>query len=106
MRAVIAWVGRGIGGDLLDRGYGSAVSAAARDGLTAVGRQLEVAVGTRLLPLAFGMLVIVLPQAYDQIAESLGYPAGFLGFYARHYLAGGIRTGIAGGASSATGAVI
>jgi hypothetical protein len=29
------------------------------------------------------MVVIVPPQAYDQIAESLGYPAGFLDFYMR-----------------------
>ncbi len=45
---------------------------------------------TRLLvPLVFGMLVIVPPQAYDQIVESLGYPAGFFDFYVRHYLAFG-----------------
>lgn len=43
---------------------------------------------TRLLiPLIFGMLVIVPPQAYEQVAESLGYPAGFLDFYTRHYFA-------------------
>jgi hypothetical protein len=51
-------------------------------------RPLLRARSTRLLvPLVFGMLVIVPPQAYDQIAESLGYPAGFLDFYARRYLA-------------------
>src|SRR4030081_1776643 len=45
---------------------------------------------TRLLiPLIFGMLVIVPPQAYDQILESMGYPAGFLDFYTRHYFAFG-----------------
>ncbi|WP_256808044.1 acyltransferase family protein [Bradyrhizobium sp. Bra64] len=42
-----------------------------------------------LVPLIFGMLVIVPPQSYDQIRESLGYPAGFLDFYVRHYLAFG-----------------
>src|SRR5260370_41174065 len=42
-----------------------------------------------LIPLVFCMLVIVPPQAYDQIAESLGYPAGFLDFYTRHYFAFG-----------------
>src|SRR5882672_8647459 len=42
-----------------------------------------------LIPLAFGMLVIVPPQAYDQIVETLGYPAGFVDFYQRHYLAFG-----------------
>lgn len=40
-----------------------------------------------LIPLVFGMLVIVPPQAYDQIVEALGYPAGFADFYQRHYLA-------------------
>ena len=44
-----------------------------------------------LIPLAFGMLVIVPPQAYDQIVESLGYPAGFLDFYTRHYFAFGLQ---------------
>jgi hypothetical protein len=47
---------------------------------------------TRLLiPLIFGMLVIVPPQAYEQIVESLGYPAGFLDFYTRHYFAFGAQ---------------
>ena len=36
-----------------------------------------------MIPLAFGMLVIVPPQAYDQIVEAIGYPAGFLDFYLR-----------------------
>jgi len=40
-----------------------------------------------LIPLIFGMLVIVPPQAYDQVVESLGYPAGFVDFYMRHYFA-------------------
>jgi Acyltransferase family len=40
-----------------------------------------------LIPLVFGMLVIVPPQAYDQIVEALGYPLGFVDFYQRHYLA-------------------
>lgn len=42
-----------------------------------------------LIPLVFGMLAIVPPQAYDQIVEALGYPAGFVDFYQRHYLAFG-----------------
>jgi hypothetical protein len=41
------------------------------------------------IPLVFGMLAIVPPQAYDQIVEALGYPAGFVDFYQRHYLAFG-----------------
>ena len=42
-----------------------------------------------MIPLVFGMFVIVPPQAYDQIVEALGYPAGFVDFYQRHYLAFG-----------------
>ena len=44
-----------------------------------------------MIPLIFGMLVIVPPQAYEQIVESLGYPAGFLDFYTRHYFAFGAQ---------------
>ncbi|MDN4982456.1 acyltransferase family protein [Bradyrhizobium sp. WYCCWR 13022] len=40
-----------------------------------------------LIPLLFGMLVIVPPQSYLQIVESLGYPAGFADYYLHHYLA-------------------
>ena len=40
-----------------------------------------------LIPLIFGMLVIVPPQSYIQIVESLGYPQGFAGYYLHHYLA-------------------
>jgi hypothetical protein len=44
----------------------------------------------RLLPpLIFGMLVIVPPQAYDQILESVGYDGGFLDFYLTRYFAFG-----------------
>jgi hypothetical protein len=39
-----------------------------------------------LIPLAFGMLVVVPPQSYEQIVEALGYPAGFVDFYLQHYL--------------------
>ncbi|WP_426609070.1 acyltransferase family protein [Bradyrhizobium sp. McL0616] len=42
-----------------------------------------------LIPLIFGMLVIVPPQAYDQIVEALGYPDGFADFYTQHYFAFG-----------------
>jgi hypothetical protein len=42
-----------------------------------------------LIPLVFGMFVIVPPQSYLQIVEALGYPAGFVDFYLRHYLAFG-----------------
>lgn len=44
-----------------------------------------------LIPLIFGMLVIVPPQSYLQIVESLGYPAGFTDFYLNHYLAFGAQ---------------
>lgn len=40
-----------------------------------------------LIPLIFGMLVVVPPQAYDQVVESVGYSGGFLDFYRQHYLA-------------------
>src|ERR1700687_4445789 len=44
----------------------------------------------RLLPpLIFGMLVIVPPQAYDQILESVGYERGFIDFYLTQYFAFG-----------------
>ena len=42
-----------------------------------------------LIPLVFGMAVIVPPQAYDQIVEASDYPAGFWDFYLRHYWAFG-----------------
>ena len=42
-----------------------------------------------LIPLVFGMLVVAPPQAYEQVVEALGYPAGFVDFYLRHYLAFG-----------------
>lgn len=40
-----------------------------------------------LIPLIFGMLVIVPPQSYLQIVESLGYPQGFADYYLHNYLA-------------------
>ncbi|MDA9411976.1 acyltransferase family protein [Bradyrhizobium sp. CCBAU 45384] len=40
-----------------------------------------------LIPLIFGMVVIVPPQSYLQIAESFGYPEGFADYYLHHYLA-------------------
>jgi hypothetical protein len=55
----------------------------------AMGPLLRSRSSRLLIPLIFGMLVIVPPQAYDQIAESLGYPAGFPDFYTRHYFAFG-----------------
>ena len=45
---------------------------------------------SRLLPpLIFGMLVVVPPQAYEQVVESLGYREGFVPFYLDHYFAFG-----------------
>jgi glucans biosynthesis protein C len=37
-----------------------------------------------LLPLAFGMLVIVVPQAYFEVVEKLGFDEGFLAFWVRY----------------------
>jgi len=46
----------------------------------------------RLLPpLIFGMLVIVPPQPYDQVVESVGYSKGFISFYLDHYFAFGTQ---------------
>jgi hypothetical protein len=42
-----------------------------------------------LLPLAFGMLVIVPPQTYIEVVEKTGYSGSFFGFYRDHYLAFG-----------------
>src|SRR6266849_4441421 len=42
-----------------------------------------------LIPLVFGMFVIVPPQAYLQIVEALGDPSGFADFYLNHYFAFG-----------------
>jgi hypothetical protein len=42
-----------------------------------------------LIPLMFGMLVIVPPQAYIQIVEALGYTNGFVDFYLKRYFAFG-----------------
>jgi hypothetical protein len=57
----------------------------------AMGPLLRSRSSRLLIPLILGMLVIVPPQAYDQIAESLGYPAGLLDFYTRHYFAFGVQ---------------
>ena len=54
-----------------------------------LGRLLRSRSVRLLIPLVFGMLVIVPPQSYLQIVEALGYPAGFVDFYVRHYLAFG-----------------
>ncbi|WP_232227496.1 acyltransferase family protein [Aerolutibacter daejeonensis] len=40
-----------------------------------------------LLPLIFGMFVIVVPQAYFEVAEKLGYSDGYASFYKRYLMA-------------------
>ena len=62
----------------------------------AMGPLLRSRSSRLLIPLIFGMLVIVPLQAYDQIVESqilerIGDPAGFLDFYTRHYFAFGAQ---------------
>jgi hypothetical protein len=52
---------------------------------TAVGALMRSRSSRLLIPLAFGMLVIVPPQAYIQIVEALGYEGGFFDFYLKHY---------------------
>jgi Acyltransferase family len=56
---------------------------------TAAGALLRARSSRLLIPLAFGMLVIVPPQAYIQIVEAPGYSGGFLDFYLTHYFAFG-----------------
>jgi hypothetical protein len=56
---------------------------------TAAGALLRSRSWRLLIPLIFGMLVIVPPQAYIQIVEALGYPSGFADFYLNHYFAFG-----------------
>ena len=56
---------------------------------TAAGVLLRSRSSRLLIPLIFGMVVIVPPQAYIQIVEALGYPAGFVDFYLNHYFAFG-----------------
>lgn len=58
---------------------------------TAPGALLRSRSSRLLVPLIFGMLVIVPPQAYIQIAEALGYPGGFVDFYLKHYFALGTQ---------------
>jgi acyltransferase-like protein len=56
---------------------------------TAAGALLRARSSRLLIPLAFGMLVIVPPQAYIQIVETLGYSGGFVDFYLKRYFAFG-----------------
>lgn len=58
---------------------------------TAPGALLRSRSSRLLVPLIFGMLVIVPPQAYIQIAEALGYPGGFVDFYLKRYFALGTQ---------------
>jgi hypothetical protein len=52
---------------------------------TAVGALVRSRSSRLLIPLFFGMYVIVPPQAYIQIVEALGYDGGFVDFYLKHY---------------------
>lgn len=56
---------------------------------TAAGMLLRVRSSRLLIPLIFGMLAIVPPQAYIQVVEAIGYSGGFLDFYLNHYFAFG-----------------
>jgi hypothetical protein len=55
----------------------------------APGALLRARSSRLLIPLIFGMLVVVPPQAYIQISEALGYQGGFADFYLKHYFAFG-----------------
>jgi hypothetical protein len=56
-----------------------------------VGRFMAARAWRLLVPLLFGMLVVVPPQAYDQVVESVGYGGSFLQFYLSHYFALGVQ---------------
>jgi acyltransferase-like protein len=53
------------------------------------GRLLRSRTARLLPPLVFGMLVIVPPQAYEQVVEAVGYGGGLIDFYREHYFAFG-----------------
>src|SRR5262249_61194960 len=53
----------------------------------AAGALLRARSSRLLIPLIFGMLAIVPPQAYIQIVEALGYEGGFVGFCLKPYFA-------------------
>jgi hypothetical protein len=52
---------------------------------TAAGALMRSRSSRLLIPLLFGMYVIVPPQAWIQIVEALGYEGGFFDFYLKHY---------------------
>jgi len=56
---------------------------------SAVGGLLRARSLRLLIPLIFGMLVIVPPQSYIQIVEALGHEDGFVDFYLKRYFAFG-----------------
>lgn len=56
---------------------------------TAMGALMRSRSSRLLVPLIFGMIVIVPPQAYIQIVEALGYGGGFVDFYLNHYFSFG-----------------
>src|SRR5262249_14928153 len=50
----------------------------------ATGALLRSRSSRLMIPLIFGMLVVVPPQAYIQIVEAFGYKGGFVDFYLKH----------------------
>ncbi|MFB9265572.1 acyltransferase family protein [Bradyrhizobium erythrophlei] len=58
---------------------------------SAVGALLRARTTRLLVPLVFGMLVIVPPQSYDQVVEAIGYSGSFLDFYINDYFAFGAK---------------
>lgn len=58
------------------------MTAKLRPGGLAANRSLRL-----LVPLAFGMLVVVPPQSYFEVIEKLGFAQGFGAFYARYLAA-------------------
>lgn len=58
------------------------MAAKLRPGRLAAKRSLRL-----LVPLAFGMLVVIPPQSYCEVVEKLGFSQGFFAFYARYLAA-------------------
>ena len=52
---------------------------------TAVGALMRSRSSRLLIPLIFGMIVIVPPQAWIQVVEAVGYEGGFVDFYLKYY---------------------
>jgi hypothetical protein len=70
--------------DLLFLISGCATAFFLKPGEAGLGRTLRSRSARLLIPLVFGMLVIVPPQSYYQVVETLGYSGGLPAFWDRY----------------------